>query len=87
MVRDGLERVGEQIREGILESLHYILKVESLHYILKVTDKPIPSLLWWRARLSWLRIAHCLCNYQSSFLWTTEVEDGSGKPTSGLHSD
>ena len=78
MVRYGLVRVGGQIREGILESLHYILKV---------TDKPIPSLLWWRARLSWLRIAHCLCNYQPSLLWTTEVEDGFGKPTNGLHSD
>lgn len=37
MVRDGLERVGVQIREGMLESLHYILKA---------TGKPIPFLLW-----------------------------------------
>lgn len=35
MIRGGLERVGEQIREGTLASLHYILKV---------TDKPMPSL-------------------------------------------
>lgn len=65
MIRDGLERLGEQIREGMLESLHCILKA---------TDKPMSSLYpplslsVVEGRTLLVRIVHCLCNYQPPLL-------------------
>lgn len=82
MIKGGLERVGGQIRQGMLESLHYILKS---------SEKPKPSLhpplSLVEARPYWLRTVDSLCNHQPPLLGTTIVEDGYGKPTGGLCSD